>query len=53
MEREYSKVIRLLKQGESIRNTATICGVSTNTVLKVKRTFVDDAKEKKGKESKK
>lgn len=49
MEREYAKVIRLLRQGESIRNTATICGLSTNTVLKVKRTFINDAKEKKGK----
>ena len=38
---EYSKVIRLLKKGESIRNTAAICGVSVSTVQRIKREFVD------------
>ena len=36
---EYSKVIRSLKQGKSIRDTAAICGVSVSTVQRVKKEF--------------
>ena len=36
---EYSQVIKLLKRGQSVRNTAKICGVSTSTVLRVKKAF--------------
>jgi DNA invertase Pin-like site-specific DNA recombinase len=38
-QEEYSKVIRSLKQGESIRDTAAICGVSVSTVQRVKKEF--------------
>ena len=31
-QEEYAKVLRSLKQGKSIRDTATLCGVSVSTV---------------------
>ena len=39
-QEEYGKVIRSLKQGKSIRDTAAICGVSVSTVQRVKKEFV-------------
>ncbi len=36
---EYAAVIKLLKRGQSVRNTAKICGVSTSTVQRIKKTF--------------
>ena len=36
---EYSKVIRLLRQGESIRNVAVLSGVSLSTVKRLKKEF--------------
>lgn len=39
-QEEYAKVIRSLKQGKSIRDTAAICGVSVSTVQRVKKEFV-------------
>ena len=36
---EYSQVIKLLKRGQSVRNTAKICGVATSTVQRVKKAF--------------
>ena len=36
---EYGKVIRSLKAGKSIRDTAAICGVSVSTVQRVKKEF--------------
>ena len=38
-EAEYAKVIRSLKQGKSIRDTAAICSVSISTVQRVKKEF--------------
>ena len=38
-QEEYSKVIRSLKQGKSIRDTAAICGVSVSTVQRIKKEF--------------
>ncbi len=38
-EEEYSKAIRLLRRGESLRNTAQICGLSLSTVQRVKKEF--------------
>ena len=38
-QEEYGKVIRSLKQGKSIRDTAAICGVSLSTVQRVKKEF--------------
>ena len=38
-QEEYGKVIRSLKAGKSIRDTATICGVSVSTVQRVKKEF--------------
>jgi len=38
-QKEYAKVIRSLKQGKSIRDTAAICGVSVSTVQRVKKEF--------------
>ena len=38
-QEEYGKVIRSLKQGKSIRDTAAICGVSVSTVQRVKKDF--------------
>ena len=34
---EYAPVIKSLKRGQSVRNTAKICGVSTSTVQRVKK----------------
>jgi len=39
LETEYKAVIRNLKSGQSVRNTAKICGVSCSTVQRVKKTF--------------
>ena len=36
---EYANVIRHLKKGQSIRNTAKLCGVSVSTVQRVKIEF--------------
>lgn len=38
-ETEYAKVIRSLKQGKSVRDTAAICSVSVSTVQRVKKEF--------------
>ena len=38
-QEEYSKVIRSLKAGKSIRDTAAICCVSISTVQRVKKEF--------------
>lgn len=38
-EIEYKSVIRNLKAGQSVRNTAKITGVSQSTVQRVKKTF--------------
>ena len=38
-QEEYCKVIRSLKAGKSIRDTAAICGVSVSTVQRVKKEF--------------
>ena len=38
-ESEYAKVIRSLKQGKSVRDTAAICSVSVSTVQRVKKEF--------------
>lgn len=38
-QEEYAKVIRCLKAGKSIRDTAKICGVSVSTVQRVKKEF--------------
>ena len=38
-ETEYAKVIRSLKAGKSIRDTAAICGVSISTIQRVKKEF--------------
>ena len=38
-QEEYGKVIRSLKAGKSIRDTALICGVSVSTVQRVKKEF--------------
>ena len=39
LEKEYKSVIRNLKSGQSVRNTAKITGVSQSTVQRVKKTF--------------
>lgn len=36
---EYAKVIRSLKSGKSVRDTAKICNVSVSTVQRVKKEF--------------
>ncbi len=41
-EKEYAQVIRLLKKGTSIRNTAAICGISPKTVQSVKNEFINN-----------
>ena len=38
-QEEYAKVIRSLKQGKSVRDTAKICEVSISTVQRVKKEF--------------
>lgn len=38
-QEEYAKVIRSLKAGKSIRDTAVICSVSVSTVQRVKKEF--------------
>ena len=38
-QEEYGKVIRSLRSGKSIRDTAAICGVSVSTVQRVKKEF--------------
>ena len=38
-EVEYAKVIRSLKAGKSVRDTAAICSVSVSTVQRVKKDF--------------
>lgn len=38
-EAEYAKVIRSLKAGKSIRDTAAICSVSVSTVQRIKKEF--------------
>ena len=38
-QEEYAKVIRSLKAGKSVRDTAAICGVSVSTVQRVKKDF--------------
>jgi DNA invertase Pin-like site-specific DNA recombinase len=38
-EMEYAKVIRALKAGKSIRDTAAICSVSVSTVQRIKKEF--------------
>ena len=39
LSREYASVIKSLKRGQSVRNTAKICGVSVSTVQRVKKAF--------------
>ena len=36
---EYSNVIKHLKKGQSIRNTAKLCSVSVSTVQRIKKEF--------------
>ena len=38
-QEEYAKVIKLLKNGQSIRNTAKLSEVSISTVQRVKKEF--------------
>ena len=38
-QQEYSRVIRCLKAGKSIRDTAKICSVSVSTVQRLKKEF--------------
>ena len=38
-QEEYAKVIRSLRAGKSVRDTAAICGVSVSTVQRVKKEF--------------
>ena len=38
-QEEYNKVIRSLRGGKSVRDTAKICGVSVSTVQRVKKEF--------------
>lgn len=38
-QEEYAKVLRSLRAGKSIRDTALICDVSVSTVFRVKREF--------------
>ena len=37
---EYAKVIRCLRAGKSIRDTAKLCGVSVSTTQRIKREFM-------------
>lgn len=36
---EYSNVIKHLKKGQSVRNTAKLCGVSVSSVQRIKKEF--------------
>jgi DNA invertase Pin-like site-specific DNA recombinase len=38
-QEEYSKVIKLLKGGQSVRNTAKLCEVGVSTVQRIKKEF--------------
>ena len=38
-QQEYAKVIKLLKGGQSVRNTAKLCEVGISTVQRVKKEF--------------
>ena len=38
-QEEYSKVIKLLKGGQSVRNTAKLCEVGISTVQRIKKEF--------------
>lgn len=38
-QEEYAKVIRSLRAGKSVRDTAAICGVSASTVQRIKKEF--------------
>jgi DNA invertase Pin-like site-specific DNA recombinase len=38
-QQEYAKVIRCLKAGKSIRDTAKICEISVSTCQRVKKDF--------------
>lgn len=38
-EKEYAKVIKLLRKGESMRNVAKLCDVSLSSVQRVKKEF--------------
>lgn len=38
-EKEYAKALRLLRSGESVRNTAKLCEVSPSTVMSLKKEF--------------
>ena len=38
-QEEYAKVIRSLRAGKSIRDTAMICSVSISTVQRIKKEF--------------
>lgn len=40
LEAEYPQVIKMLKRGQSVRNTAKICGVSVSTVQRVKKALM-------------
>lgn len=40
LSQEYPQVIKMLKLGQSIRNTAKICGVSVSTVQRVKKALL-------------
>lgn len=38
-QEEYAKVIKLLRGGQSVRNTAKLCGVGISTVQRIKKEF--------------
>lgn len=40
LESEYSQVVKMLNRGQSVRNTAKICGVSVSTVQRVKKALL-------------
>lgn len=40
LESEYAQVVKMLKRGQSIRNTAKICGISVSTVQRVKKALM-------------
>ncbi len=39
LEAEYANVIKSLRRGQSVRNTAKLCDVSPSTVQRIKKTF--------------